>query len=342
MKAKRVGIVELAKACGVSKTTVSAALGATGRVSEAMRKKVRAEARRRGWRPDPHVAQLMGYLRQSRRAATTCNLAWLNSAADERCWHDRPWFAGYLKGARRRAAELGYGLDEVWTRAEGTSAAALARQLKARGVAGVLLPLPADEPVVRKLAQQNFARVVVDEAELELPFPCVQADRHANMRLLLESVSKLGYKRPGLALDPYVDRISAHSYSSAYLGWCRMHGVAPCLLDLEKGGEAEAISGGLLTAGPDILIGSDNRLAEWCGAAGFPVPERIGVAHLNLASDVTGWAGIGQNHEQIGATAVDQLASLLTLRQFATPDRRTVLVPGVWRAGKTTPNRLMV
>jgi hypothetical protein len=44
---------------------------------------------------------------------------------------------------------------------------------------------------------------------------------------------------------------------------------------------------------------------------------------------------IGQNHGQIGATAGDLLVSLLTLRRLATPERRTVLVPGIWRAGKT-------
>ncbi|MBC8009490.1 MAG: hypothetical protein H7067_05295 [Burkholderiales bacterium] len=46
--------------------------------------------------------------------------------------------------------------------------------------------------------------------------------------------------------------------------------------------------------------------------------------------------GLESRHAiQAGATAVDRVASLLTLRQFATSDRSTILVPGVWRAGKT-------
>ncbi len=335
MKAKRIGIVELAKACGVSKTTVSAALGSTGRVSEEVRRKVRTEAMKRGWKPDPHLSQLMGYLRQTRRVATTCNLVWLNTATDPRRWHDLPWFEGYLRGARRRAEELGYGLDEAWTRAEGQSAPALARQWRARGVAGVLVPLPQDEPVLRKLVRADFAWVVIDEAELAPPFPRVQADRHGNLRQLLDEAAKCGYRKPGLALDAYVDRISAHSYSSAYLGWCRMQGVAPRIIDLDARNEGGTMKRFLREDQPDLVIGSDNRLVRWCEEAGFPVPAKVGVAHLNLADDVRGWAGIGQNHEQIGSLAVDQLAAILTLREFTSTPRRTVLVPGEWRVGST-------
>ena len=309
MAAERMTVVALAKACGVSKTTVSAALGGSGRVSEEVRRRVRTEARRLGWRPDPNLSQLMGYLRQTRRAAAVCNLAWLNTAEDERRWHDLPWFAGYLKGARRRAEELGYRLDEQWTRAEGTRASALARQWAARGIAGVLLPLPEEHEVLRGLLKQPLAWVVIDEAELELPFPRVQADRHGNLRVLLEEAWRLGYRRPALALDPYVDRISQHAYSSAYLGWCRLREVRPQVLDLNKGSGAQAVKSLFGERGVDLVVGSDSRLIAWCEGAGKRVPQDVGVAHLNLAADVRGWAGVVQEHETIGAAAVDQLVS---------------------------------
>ncbi len=335
MARKVIGVVELARVCGVSKTTVSAALGGSGRVSEDVRQRIRRTARKLGWRPDPHLAQLMGYLRQSRRGTPTCNLAWLNTSHELHRWRERPWFCGYLSGARRRAEELGYHLDETWTRTPGMNAATLARQLRARGVAGVLLPLPEDQPLLRTLTREEFAWVVIDEAELELLFPRVQADRHGNMRRLLDETSRLGYRKPGLALDPYVDRISQHSYSSAYLGWCRTAGVTPHLTDLPPSAEPETITRFLRTASPDLLIGSDNRLRNWCTSAGRRVPRDIGIAHLNLAADVAGWAGINQNHEPIGAAAVDQLVALLTLRQFAPAPRSTMLIPGGWKTGST-------
>lgn len=327
-------LVELAKVCGVSKTTVSAALGGTGRVSDDVRRSVRAAARRTGWRPDPHLSQLMGYLRKSRRAATTCNLAWLNTSLEERRWHDLPWFAGYLKGALRRAQELGYSLDEHWTRGEGVSAASLGRQLLARGIAGVLLPLPEEQPVLRGLLKQALAWVVIDEAEMDLPFPRVQADRHGNLRLLLDEAWQLGYRQPALVLNPYVDQISQYGYSSAYLGWCRLHDVEPLLADLIKGNEEKVIARTLDDYAPDLLVCSDSRVIGWCEAAGRRVPKDLGVAHLNLAADVSAWAGIYQEHESIGAAAVDQLVSLLTLREFP-GSKRTLLVPGRWEPAKT-------
>lgn len=339
MTRRAIGVVELARVCGVSKTTVSAALGGSGRISEDVRRRIRRTARKLGWRPDPHLSQLMGYLRQSRRGTPACNLAWLNTSLEVTRWRERPWFRGYLSGARRRAEELGYHLDETWTRTPGMTAATLARQLRARGVAGVLLPLPEDQPLLRALTRETFAWVVIDEAELELPFPRVQADRHGNLRRLLDESARLGYRKPGLALDPYVDRISQHSYSSAYLGWCRTAGITPRMTDLPPGMEAQTIADFLRTAAPDLIIGSDNRLRDWCIGGNRRTAHGIGIAHLNLAADVAGWAGINQNHEQIGAAAVDHLVALLTLRQFAPAPRSTILIPGRWEAGATMRKR---
>lgn len=335
MKSSRLGIIELARICGVSKTTISAALGSSGRVSDKVRQKVQEEARRLGWHPDPHLSQLMGYLRQSRKQNAVCNLAWLNTSSDPRRWHDRAWFCGYWKGAQLRAEALGYHLGEIWTRGEGVTAGTVSRMLKARGVAGVLLPLPEDQPLLHELKKEMCAWVVIDEAELELPFPRIQADRHHNMRLLLEETKKLGYRNPAFFCDPYLDRISQHTYSSAYLGWCWEMGKTPKLGSSHPGTEAKDLNRLCRKTKPDLIIASDNRMVKWCEEGGLKVPQNLGVTHLNLAADVKEWAGIVQQHEQIGALAVDHLVSLVTTRQFGSVPQRSIQVPGEWKLGRT-------
>lgn len=304
-------------------------------MSEKMRSRVQQEAKRLGWRPDPHLSQLMGYLRESRRRNPICNLVWLNTSREPRRWQDRPWFRGFWQGALRRAESLGYHLDEIWTRGEGITAGSIARQLKARGVAGVLLPLPEEQSQLRQLNPKNCAWVVIDETELELPFPRVQADRHYNLRLALDQTRALGYQRPAFYFAPYVDRISQHTYSSAYLGWCWEKGLPPRIAASVTGNEGKLLQRFYHKTKPDLIIGTDNRLLDWCLQAGLKVPRDIGVVHLNLAADVSGWAGISQQHEQVGALAVDHLVSLITTRQFGAIPPRSLQVRGQWRRGKT-------
>lgn len=335
MEKNRPGIQDLAHICGVSKTTVSAALGASGRISEKTRGKIRAKATALGWRPDPHLSQLMGYLRHSRKRNAICNLAWLNTSDDPGRWQVRPWFQGYLRGARERAHALGYHLDEIWSGQEGMNAQNLGRQLLARGVSGILLPLPEDEPLLRALNQNHFAWVVIDESEMNLPFHHVHGDRHQNVWLLLEETFALGYRKPALFVDPYTDRISQYSYSSSYLGWCYQNRLKARIPSPEEKCTPATLERLLHREKPDLLVGSDNRMVGWLKQLGLKVPGDIGVVHLNLASDVPGWAGIEQNHDRIGALAVEQLVALLTMRQFGASSEKSISVQGIWRAGKT-------
>ena len=75
-------------------------------------------------------------------------------------------------------------------------------------------------------------------------------------------------------------------------------------------------------------------------AAGGRVPEDVGCATLYWKEDRSYLSGFYQNHEHIGAGAVDLVASQLYHNERGLPsEQKTMLVEAVWKPGKTLVRR---
>lgn len=87
----------------------------------------------------------------------------------------------------------------------------------------------------------------------------------------------------------------------------------------------------------DAIIVQDNRILPELTELGIRVPQDLGVAHLDLNADVSGWSGIRGADEAIGATAVDLLVRSIDHGDLGLPQHPLrVRLPGQWAAGKTT------
>ena len=66
------------------------------------------------------------------------------------------------------------------------------------------------------------------------------------------------------------------------------------------------------------------------------MPGECGLVNLNVVDDVENWSGIRENHELIGAAAVDLLIGQLSRNEIGIPRQpRKVLIPGTWHEGGT-------
>ena len=327
-------IRRLAELCQVSKSTVAMALRNDPHVAEPTRLRIKAAASREGYVSDPRVNRLMSLLRRQKRNALW-NVAWLNSSSHEHNWTQIPWFAGYQRGAERRAAELGYSIDPIWVRSQ--TPRQLAKVLKARNIQGLLIPFPERPAFWADFPWGHFSSVVVDEFEVKLSLPRVMGDRHGNMRTLLDQLETMGYRRPALWLQRRVDEVSESAYSSAFLGWRYHDRRAKPLLWLFGDLAPEAMRRKIKDHRPDVIICSHSDMAKLLREAGIAVPEDVALTHLNLASDVEGWSGIDQRQETIGSTAMELLNTLLNAGQTGLVDcSQTLSIPGIWKQGTTT------
>lgn len=333
-------IRQIAAACGFSKSTVAAALRNEDVIAATTRKLVQATAARMGYRTDARMNELMSHLRQGRPSHAVCNLAWLNTSANPNEWTGRNYTKVYLDGARQRAEQLGYSLDEIWMGDPQLTLPQLTRQLKSRGIRGLVLPLPLTCALLHTFNWQNYATVALGENNPELIFNRVVPNYLRNMMIACEAIHALGYRRPALLISEHADQESATASSSAFVR-CQQKiagGLAiPIPADMDDTRDTVAW---IKKYHPDIIIGNTHQLYDELIAAGVRVPEDLAYVHLHLGPDTPGWAGIDSGQTDLGAATIEAVIALIHRNEIGPPSRpKEIALLGKWQDGWTAPRR---
>jgi LacI family transcriptional regulator len=336
---KKVSLRKIAQVAGVSHAAAGFALQNQPGVSAATRERILKVARELGYSPDARLGQWMTGVRKA-TSKDLLPIAWLNTSDDEDSWHHHRFHTPYLEGARARALELGYKLDEIWCRQPKMTMRRLAEILYQRGIEGVIVTHPARH---FRLNWDHLASVSLGATLMAPRLHRITTDLNFNLQLALKSLRRLGYQRIGICLQREVDTAS-HSGLRAmardlYFNASRRRRIPPLFHPpaWKKGYDQKAhLAAWLRRYKPDAIVGYDNHLVLWTEEAGFRVPEDIGVAHLAVDDDVLDWGGIHSRRSEIGATAVDWLVSLMRNHQFGVPKTPlTITVRGSWQMGRT-------
>ncbi|WP_329157436.1 LacI family DNA-binding transcriptional regulator [Streptomyces anulatus] len=238
MTSRTVTLLDVARAAGVSKSTVSDALQGSGRVAEATRDRVRAVAEELGYRPNSAARRL-------RRASTGAVGLHLPATATR-----LDYYMNLAFGAVERAQEDG--LDMVLLAPSGAVGGRIASR-----VDGLLVidPEPGDSAVPGLL--DAGVPVVTGERYLGPaagPSGAVVCDNAASLTALLDHVTERGARRPAL-LAPSGSSAWATALRATAGSWGRAHGVAVILRTVPFAAtpaEAEAATRALLAADPAV------------------------------------------------------------------------------------------
>lgn len=339
-KSSSVSLGDIAREAGVSRVAVCYALKNSPGVSAATRKRILEISARLGYVPDARIASWMASVRDTKKK-DMLPIAWLNTVEDTPTWRKHKYLSPFWEGAQERAQQLGYRIDEIWTHRPGMNMAAVSRMLFQRGIEGVIVTYPAGH---LRLDWSRFASVAIGGGLLAPRLHRVMADQYFNLLLALKMLKRHGYRRVGVCLEQQVDRYSAHSLRAAalyaHLVTPKMHQIPPLFYDHRSEGTWPAarktITDWISTHKPEVVVGQSSRLVESVEAAGFRVPQDVGVVHLATDDDVADWAGVSSNRRVIGATAVELTVSLIRNRQFGVPAiAPDTIIPGVWHSGRT-------
>ncbi|MEU1866995.1 LacI family DNA-binding transcriptional regulator [Streptomyces gardneri] len=224
----RVRLVDVAREAGLSKTTVSAALNDTGRLSPAVREKARETARRMGYRPNVTARQL--------RAG-------------------RAKLIGYVVGEAVDARSV-FLESPYFARLTGATAATALR----RGYAMVLLPagslqsewadLPLDAVVVTDPDADD--RIVDDVLAAGIPVFSdrsvegrpgaywVDVDTEAAVRSALDHFHEQGARRPVLVVPDSTTRFHTEVFA-AHREWCAEHGLPERVVRVGEAGNGPVV-----------------------------------------------------------------------------------------------------
>ncbi|GCD95188.1 LacI family DNA-binding transcriptional regulator [Embleya hyalina] len=266
----RVRLVDVAREAGLSKTTVSAALNGTGRLSDAVRLHARETARRLGYRPNASArllraghARLIGYA-----VREYVDTPW--------SYMESPYFAQLTSASAQAALAHGYALVLLPTHSARDEWADL--PLDAAVMADPLV----GDPLVEDFLAARIPVVSDRRVEGRPGAHWVDVDHETAIRGVLDHLEAGGARRIGL--------VGAHSTSlfyeaglTAYQAWCRERGFPPLVgLAPHPSTQATRAAIDLLLASPDrpdalfILIeDSPLSILDAIRAHGLRVPEDL-------------------------------------------------------------------
>ncbi len=336
---------EIARSIGLSHTTVSLSLRNDPSIPAATRERVRVAADRLGYRSNVLVSTLMTQVRLKHQKAAPEVIAFLSGGASAHDWQQHSACVGFYEGARRQAPKLGMRVEPFWLGSAGESSAAACRILRARAIRGVLIaPFPV--PVYRhELDWPRLICVGLGYVYKDHPLHRATHNHFHGVRTACENLVRLGYRRIGLMLESSQNTRVGYSWLGGYLAAAQMLGVARLEPLLTRDDEPPAtVRQWLRRQRPDAVIGFGPRQFLALEHAGCRIPADVGFAALDIAQmnldHVAEPAGIDQNLEQIGATAIDTLATLLYHNEQGFPLHPVLsMIEGRWIDGRTAPQR---
>jgi DNA-binding LacI/PurR family transcriptional regulator len=333
---------DIATEVGVSRATVSMALRGDSSISEKTRERIKAVALRLGYAPNPMVSALMTNLRMARPADRGQVLAYVNCIdPQDPAWHP-DWSKNRniretLEGARKRAAQLGFKLEEFSEISTKGDFQRLSRTLIARGIAGVLVGMSLNvKPLLDNFDWKRFA--VVDAGGV-LDNKYIFAVRHNHfqgMTLAFEKALEYGHRRIGFYTHEMMESRVRHRWTASYLFNQQKLKVRERIPSLvlrsdEKKSVNQQLTLWIEKHRPTVVIGMPGRsLVEW------DAPEELDFVTLGYNADWSKISGVFQRQEAIGAVSVELLASKLYHNEKGLANyRREVVLDGEWVEGSS-------
>lgn len=331
----------VAKAAGVSASTVSRALANHPGIPAKTRKRVREVAERMGYKKNAMVSLLTAQLRLGGLRKTESTLGYITSMSHPRLTELNATYHEFYLGAKERAEELGYGLDVLWRREESMTAGRFTKILQARGIRGLVLA-PRPKPLGHiSLDWEKFAVAAIGHG---LPSPRVSfsgAWHYALIDTALRMLKKYGYRRIGFAINADSDNYARMAFSSRYALYQQSLPAAErvpfpqdpfirTIVDARKFGRW------FERHRPEAVLVTGPRISGYLERAGFAIPRDVSVVDLCLADESGETAGMFEMPRTIAATAVDLVVEQLH-HNLAGPlqQPKSVFFEGKWVDGDT-------
>jgi LacI family transcriptional regulator len=356
---RRVTLADIAKKAKVHVTTVSMALRNHPRLPEKTKKRIKALAKKMGYKPDPLLTALAAYRTRSKTPRFQSTIAYLTNWATEWGWKNATAHLEFFTGAEKAAHELGFKLEHFWLHAPDLNEMRLNRILRNRGIGGLILA--------------SHGREMGDTVNLDWSkFSCVKIDYFPHqplvhnitnyqsdiVRLAMKKAMEAGYRRIGFVMHRGWDHAVDHNWMAGYLCesqqiqeedriptfvYPNYHPVERWLKEntatfVPDAGEFEKW---LRQNKPDVILSNSTFLAPVFKELKLKVPKDVAFIDLFL-SDFSGTtAGVRQNHETVGALAVELVSGQLKHNKIGIPDfPTTTFVEGTWFDGASCPSKV--
>jgi LacI family transcriptional regulator len=335
---------DIAREAGVSHVTVSLALRDRREIPLRTRRRIREIARKMGYLPDPMLHALSAYRLKYRTPTFKANLAWINSYPQPGDLYGSEDFRCYHQGAKERAGELGYGIEDVRLADYGFRFPSVERMLEARGIRCLLL---APGPVHGAALRFTWSRFTVVRFGYSLGRPAMHTVTNAQYRTsfaCVENLVKRGYRRIGYVTRRSSEERNDSNFLSGYLAASYQLRLEPMpvleLEDVSNEGHFEPMREWLAAWRPDAVVSLQPGVYHTLLAWKVRIPGDVAFAFLAVPAKDPLFSGMYQNPRVIGRRAVDLLVSSYERQEKGLPRVPVhLLIESSWRQGRTTRSR---
>jgi len=337
----------VAEKAGVHVSTVSLCLRDHPSIPASTRQRIQGLAQKMGYRPNAMVSTLMASLHTRRTSSESPILSLILEEGQSNLYVNVPFYRNLLDGARKRAAQLGYLLEDTPLKMEEKAAAALHRRLHNRNVRGVIVaPLfsPGGEC---PLPFEGFASCALGHSLHKPDLHRVVSNYAQAMRMAWDKFLEKGYRRPGFIHPLRTMERLRYDMLGTFLARQIFHpecaAIPPLLFQTETEQHSEERARGLSQwfklHRPDVLVSAPHVLLPLLKILGgqIRVPEDAGVILIN---GEPGWARVQDGAELIGSGAVDLVVAQIHRNETGIPPfPKTVSINASWGEGTTLPDR---
>ena len=328
-------ITALAKELGLAKSTVSDALRGTGQVASSTRERVRQEAERLGYRPDPMMSAFSRY-RKKESPARGAVIAMVVQQVER---------SQVFEQGVEDSAQLGYQL-QIFALDDYETQSALARVLHARGIAGVIFsetssPIKLEADVWRHLACV-YAGPYPGGGDGDCPIDLVRQNPFDCVVEAWNRARALRAKRIGLVLPlpaqtmNHLDVKTLAAYQYLQTGERGAPKLRPLLGALDA--TQKTVADWLQRNRPDVVLGAINSLYHKLRNSGARIPEELRFIALRKSGQRTDIAGMLVDRKQVNKVAIRHLDSLIRHRTADVANHQTTLVlKPEWSPGASFP-----
>lgn len=272
MSSGKLTIDDIAKALGVSKTTVSRAISGKGRISEATTRRVRDYIEQHNYSPS---AMARGLAKQ--KTFNIC-VVWPGDQESTAL----PFFQRCLIGAGQILGDAGY--DLIVSLVRGDDITSLQRVLEHHKADGVILTRTLEEDQAAAYLKQTGLPFVVVGTSADPDLIQIDNDNYSACRALTERLLEKGARRPMLLAARNQHMVSL-ARRKGYDDACRQHDFkADEVLVLPYGEEGDwgIVQDTILQKGVDALLCMDDAIAAdvmtRCRREQIRIPEAFQVA----------------------------------------------------------------
>ncbi len=358
MNERRVTLSDVAKKAGVHVTTVSLALRNHPRLPLTTRERIKALAEKLGYRPDPFLQALVAYRGKTTPRRNPPTLAYVTNWDTRWGWKKVTAHPDFFAGALAKADELGFHLDHFWMREPGLTHVRLGQILEARGINGMIIASHQREAdVALHFEWQHFSAVKIDYFPHQPKLHNVTNNQCDIVRLAMQDVIALGYRRIGFVMHRGWDHSVDHLWTAGFL--CEQANLAEAdRIPIFLFPDAEPVEAWMAESKsdvvappqafarwfkkhrPEVIISKGSFVTQRFADLGIRVPRDVAFVDVFLEAANGQTAGVRQNHETVGALAVEILAGQLHHNKYGVPDiPTTTFVEGTWFDGATCPRR---